>query len=109
MLRMVWAFPVALSLGLGSFAHAGPEGEGSTYTTPAPEAQRVDDDLTLDELPEAVRRAVLQEVGDGHIESIERDRERGKIVYELEYETKEGVEYKVHFAEDGSILRKKRD
>ncbi len=96
MKKLFLGLHVALALSLSSSAFA------------QQPTSRDDDDVTLAELPEAVRQAVEREVGDGRIEDIERDRERGKIVYELEY-IRDNIEWTVDFAEDGSVLEKHQD
>lgn len=64
--------------------------------------------LQFDQLPPAVQSAVRAEVGDGVIEDIEQDRERGQTVYEVEY-IRGGVEHEADFAEDGRLLDRHED
>jgi hypothetical protein len=69
-----------------------------------------DDDvrLTLDQLPAAVRATVEAEVGTGSITKIERELEPAGPEYEVDY-AREGVKYELDVAEDGKLLRSKRD
>lgn len=68
-----------------------------------------DVDVTLEELPEPVRRTALREVKDGTITDIERDTEKGVIVYEVEFIEKGGAKYELDIAADGTLLRRHRD
>lgn len=69
---------------------------------------RADVDLTLEELPAAVRATAEREVGDGIIDDVERDNKGGRVVYEVEF-VLEGQEYELDIAEDGTLLRRHRD
>lgn len=73
-----------------------------------PAAARADEELTLEELPEAVRETTKREVGAGTIIDIERDTERGVIVYEVEF-MEQGKKYELDIGEDGTLLRRHRD
>ena len=68
-----------------------------------------DDDVTLEELPEAVRQTALREVKDGTITDIERDTERGVTVYEVEFIEKDGKQFELDIGADGTLLRRHRD
>lgn len=61
------------------------------------------DEMKLEELPEAARAAVQQEVGDGTIREIERDKRFGKIVYEVEFVDKDGMEWEFDVSPEGKI------
>jgi uncharacterized membrane protein YkoI len=67
-----------------------------------------DEDVSLEELPAPVRETVDREVGSGIILEIERDYERDRSVYEVEYRL-DGVKYELDVAEDGTLLRRHRD
>jgi uncharacterized membrane protein YkoI len=67
-----------------------------------------DVELTLEELPEAVRQTVVRETKGGTIHEIERDDDRGVIEYEVEF-TLDAVKYEIDVAADGSLLRRHRD
>lgn len=66
------------------------------------------DDVTLDQLPAAVRATVQREVGGGQISEIEKDVKRGKTVYEVEYFA-EQKKWELEIAEDGTLLDRKED
>ncbi len=67
-----------------------------------------DVNMTLEELPEAVRQTVVREVKGGTIHEIERDDHRGVIEYEIEF-TVDAVKYEIDVAADGALLRRHRD
>lgn len=68
-----------------------------------------DDDVTLDQLPEAVRRTVESEVGDGRIAGIERDDDvSGAPLYEIEF-FQGGSKYELDVDSDGTLLQRHRD
>ena len=58
---------------------------------------------SLDKLPAAVKEAVLKMTKGAKIEEIEREREKGKTVYEIEASCK-GIEFELVFAVDGSLV-----
>lgn len=65
-----------------------------------------DTNVTLEQLPEAVRQTVLREVKTGQITDMERDdRKDGSVVYEIEF-IFEKVEYELDVAPDGKVLKK---
>jgi len=61
-------------------------------------------DVTFDELPAAVKATATTEVGTGTITGIDRDVERGGVVYEIDY-TRDGTRHEADIAEDGTLLR----
>jgi hypothetical protein len=67
-----------------------------------------DVDMSLDELPEAVRQTALREVKGGTITDIEREIERGATVYEVEF-IDQNIKYELDIAADGTLLRRHRD
>ncbi len=66
------------------------------------------DNLTIEQLPPAVRATVDQETRGGQIKDIERDREAGQVVYEIEF-TLDGKAYELEIAEDGKLLERRLD
>jgi hypothetical protein len=68
-----------------------------------------DVELTVDELPAAVRTVVDAEVGSGTITDIERDQERSGVTFEVDYTNASGERWELDVAEDGKVLRSKRD
>jgi uncharacterized membrane protein YkoI len=77
---------------------------GATSTSIA----SADEDVSLEELPAPVRETVDREVGHGVILEIERDHERDRSVYEVEFRL-DGIKYELDVAEDGTLLRRHRD
>lgn len=69
---------------------------------------RDDFDLAYAELPAAVQATVDAELGAGTVTGIDRDQKQSGLVFEVEY-TRDGVAYEVDVAEDGALLRSKRD
>lgn len=67
------------------------------------------DDVSLSDVPEEARRTIEQNVGDGHIEHIERDRRRGETVYEVDFEDRDGRDYELVVAKDGRVITKRRE
>lgn len=68
-----------------------------------------DDEIPLDQVPDAARKTIQDHVADGTIEEIDKDVEAGRTVYEVEYRDASGREYELKVAEDGSLLAKRRD
>lgn len=65
-------------------------------------------DVTLDQLPEAVRATVDRETRGGKITDMERDTERGQTIYEVEF-VLDGKEYELDIAPDGKLLERRLD
>lgn len=65
-------------------------------------------DIPYEELPQAVQATVQRETKGGEIVDIERERENGRIVYEIEF-IQEGVKYEIKVAPDGRLLERKKD
>ena len=88
---MIPALALALGLGLaGTTASAAPE--------PA--------ELTFAE----IERIALAEIPGGVVEDIERETERGRIVFEVEVRDPDGFEYELIIdAHDGEVLAQKSD
>jgi uncharacterized membrane protein YkoI len=61
--------------------------------------------LTLDQVPPAVKAAILAEAGDNPIKEIEAETKNGKTVYEAEW-VSGGKEIELKVAADGTILKK---
>lgn len=68
----------------------------------------VDEDVTLDQVPAAVRATILKESAGGKITEIERDTEDGTTVYELEFKIN-GKEFEIKIAADGTVLERDAD
>ena len=69
---------------------------------------RAGEDLTLEQLPAAVRATVERETKGGQITDIERDREAGKTIIEVEF-ILDGKSYELDVAEDGTLLERRLD
>jgi len=61
--------------------------------------------LTLDQVPPAVKAAILAEAGNNPIKEIEAETKDGKTVYEAEW-IADGKEIELKVAADGKILKK---
>ncbi len=62
-------------------------------------------DVTIDEVPEAVRATILREAGDNEIEEIEEETKNGVTTYEAEWH-EGGKEVEIEVAADGTLLEK---
>ena len=62
-------------------------------------------DVSLSELPQAVRVTIERETKGFDIEDIDRDRDDGKVVYEVEAESADGRRTEFVVAEDGSLIK----
>jgi uncharacterized membrane protein YkoI len=67
-----------------------------------------DDNMKLEDLPKAARDTVMRELEDGKITEIDREDERGRKYFEVEF-TQNNRRYEIHVAEDGKLLRRKDD
>lgn len=67
------------------------------------------DEIPLEQVPEAARKTIEKHVADGTIEEIDRDVEGGKTVYEVEYRDANGAEFEMKVAEDGRLLENRPD
>jgi len=73
-----------------------------------PALSYADQDVTLEQLPPAVRATVDQETKGGVIKDIERDDKAGQVTYEVEF-TLDGKAYELDIAEDGKVIQKRLD
>ena len=67
-----------------------------------------EEQVSLDQLPPAVKATILREARGGTIQEIERERENGKIVYEAEVII-DGKEFDIEVAADGTLLTREGD
>ena len=67
-----------------------------------------DANLDIEGLPNAVRASIEREVKAGAIEEIEWEPDARVPHYEVEYSI-DGVEWELHVAEDGRVLRHEQD
>jgi len=78
----------------------------SVFTLSLATSASADSTITLEQLPETVRKTVLAEVKTGQITDIERDdRKDGSTVYEVEF-IFENIEYELDVAPSGKPLKK---
>lgn len=62
----------------------------------------VEEEMTLADIPEAVRKTLAGQVGQGKVEKIERAVADGKTVFEAEIE-KDGKDFEITIASDGKL------
>lgn len=60
-------------------------------------------EITLDQCPEAVQKTLNEQAQGGVIDEIEKETEDGEVVYEAEI-TRDGKRFEVEVAEDGTLL-----
>ncbi|HLV67226.1 MAG TPA: hypothetical protein VKY73_15500 [Polyangiaceae bacterium] len=66
-------------------------------------------DITLEDVPPAVRATIQREVAGGQIDEIEEDRRRdGRIVYEVEF-WQGDRKFEIDIAPDGTLLKRTED
>jgi len=65
-------------------------------------------DVSLSEVPQAVRATIERELKDAEINDIERDKDDGKIVYEVDAEN-DDRQVKLKIAENGTLLEKEEE
>ncbi len=62
-------------------------------------------EVSLDDVPAAVKETILKEAGDAEIEEVVKETEDGQTVYEAEFEV-DGKEIEIEVAEDGTLLER---
>jgi uncharacterized membrane protein YkoI len=62
-----------------------------------------EEEVTLDQVPAAVKTTILRESAGDKITEIERETRNGKTVYEAEF-LRDGKEIEIHIAPDGTVL-----
>jgi len=62
--------------------------------------------VTLDQVPAAVKAAILKAAGGAKIKEIEKEVKKGKVVYEAEF-VADGKEIEIKVAPDGKLLGRK--
>lgn len=67
------------------------------------------EEISIDQVPEKARQTIQQHVGEGTIEEVERDHEKGKVVYEVEYRDATGEDFELKVSEEGTLLAKRPD
>ncbi|MHC4193500.1 MAG: PepSY domain-containing protein, partial [Planctomycetota bacterium] len=66
------------------------------------------DDVSLSDVPQAVRAVIERETEGFEIDEVEQDKDDGKIVYEVDAEN-DDREIKLKVAEDGTLLEKEEE
>ena len=67
-----------------------------------------DEDLSLDQVPAAVKATILKEAQGGEVEEIELEDENGENLYEAKVVI-DGQEYELKISPDGTLLSKEMD
>ena len=65
-------------------------------------------DVTLDQVPDAVRQTILREAAGATITEIERETRNGKTTYEAEFMSN-GREIEIKIAPDGTVLKRETE
>ena len=68
-----------------------------------------DYDVELQDVPNAARQTIEDEVGQGKITEIERDEDGGQVRFEVEYLDANNQRWEIHVASDGKLLHKEKD
>jgi len=68
----------------------------------------LEEKVTLDELPAAVRATVEEETAGGEIKKLEKETEGGKTFYEVKFK-KDGKKHEVEINPDGSVLKRETE
>ena len=66
-------------------------------------------DVTIDQVPAAVKATILKEAGDNTITEIEEETKDGVTVYEAEWLNADGKEVEIKVAADGTLLKTEID
>lgn len=59
----------------------------------------------MENLPPAVQNTIRNQVGTGQIHEIEQEEKNGKIYYEVEWVTRDGVKSEIKVRPDGNIIK----
>jgi uncharacterized membrane protein YkoI len=65
----------------------------------------IEEEISLDEVPLAVKATMLKEAAGAEIEEVVKETEDGQIVYEAEFEV-DGQEVEIEVAPDGTLLER---
>ncbi len=63
--------------------------------------------VAIEEVPKAVKDAILREADGKAISRIDRDSEQGKTIYKARIRVNDGKDLKLKFAEDGTVVSRK--
>ena len=92
-MKTKWVLAAALALGLAALL-------GSTVQADGKEKE---EKVTIDQVPEAVKKTILKEANGAKITEIEKETKGDKIVYEAEFVVG-GKEVEIEIAPDGKLL-----
>ena len=62
-------------------------------------------DISFDEVPEAIQKIALREIGDLPIDDVDREKEDGETVYDIEAKT-DSIDIELEIAADGTLREK---
>ena len=62
-------------------------------------------DISFDEVPEAIRKIALSEIGDVPIRDVDREKEDGETVYDIEAKD-DSIDIELEIAADGTLREK---
>lgn len=65
----------------------------------------MEEEISIDQLPSAVRKTLEREVFDGKILEIEKETRNGEVIYEADI-TLDGKKYEIEIASDGTLIKK---
>lgn len=68
-----------------------------------------DQKVTLDQIPDAAKKTIKKEIGDGKFTDADKEMRGNKVVYEVEYTDAKGKRFELIVAEDGKLLDKHAD
>ncbi len=64
--------------------------------------------VTIDQVPQAVREAILKEAGEAKIDEIEKETKGDKVTYKADWKV-DGKEVEITLAENGTILAREQE
>jgi uncharacterized membrane protein YkoI len=67
--------------------------------------EEIEEEISLDQVPEAVKTTMLKEADGAQIEEVVKETEDGKVVYEAEFEV-DGQDVEIEVASDGTLLER---
>jgi len=68
----------------------------------------IDEEISVDQLPDHIRRLAEAQVGSNKIVEVERESKDGRIIYAIKYEM-EGIEWELEYSESGELLSHERE
>jgi uncharacterized membrane protein YkoI/hemoglobin-like flavoprotein len=77
----------------------------------APKKEDSEKEISLDKAPEEVRQAVMNfiKTNGGKIEEVSVEKEDGELIYEVEIDAPNGVEYELEISAKGKIIKEERE